>query len=243
MSSPLLPFPQTRDGSQGCACVEGESGLISWRRLRSRRLHPARRRPPFWLLSPVQRRLTCPGPSSSHDPCVCPRDQRFHLRKSVPLNISVSHPQQERREKKQKKQHPPLPAITPFMDMLEQSLDSSARWEALLSRFLLSHGSLHGRKKERKKTHLSFKRYWCCLLEFASTVIVFKCTYVQFFFVTLGFTRSVSICCCYCSCFTVIFCTTIFAPFLDMCYYNIVAAVFSRDTIRQKRSSRLWLSG
>ncbi|KAG7233709.1 hypothetical protein INR49_006690 [Caranx melampygus] len=35
------------------------------------------------------RYLTCPGLSSSHDPCVCPRDQRFHLRKSVSLNIGA----------------------------------------------------------------------------------------------------------------------------------------------------------
>lgn len=67
------------------------------------------------------RRLTCPGLSSSHDPCVCPRDQHFHLRKSVPLNISVSHPRQRERERKKTYTH------TPFMDMLEQSLDSSAR--------------------------------------------------------------------------------------------------------------------
>lgn len=37
--------------------------------------------------------LTCPGLSFSHDPCVCPRDQRFHLRKSVSLNIGDLHPQ------------------------------------------------------------------------------------------------------------------------------------------------------
>uniref|UniRef100_A0A3Q1HGI5 Upstream transcription factor 2, c-fos interacting n=1 Tax=Acanthochromis polyacanthus TaxID=80966 RepID=A0A3Q1HGI5_9TELE len=33
--------------------------------------------------------LTCPGLSSSHDPCVCPRDQRFHLRESVSLKVGV----------------------------------------------------------------------------------------------------------------------------------------------------------
>lgn len=37
--------------------------------------------------------LTCPGLSSSHDPCVCPRDLHFHLRKSVSLNIGVLQPQ------------------------------------------------------------------------------------------------------------------------------------------------------
>lgn len=39
--------------------------------------------------------LTCPGLSSSHDPCVCPRDQRFHLRKSVSLNIGVLQPRKK----------------------------------------------------------------------------------------------------------------------------------------------------
>ncbi|KAF3834299.1 hypothetical protein F7725_025503 [Dissostichus mawsoni] len=70
-----------------------------------RRLPPAQQRLHFSSLP--GRCLTCPGLSSSHDPCVCPRDQRFHLRKSVSLNIGVFTPAKS------------------FMDMLEQSLDSS----------------------------------------------------------------------------------------------------------------------
>lgn len=64
----------------------------------------------FDSFSPVRRRrLTCPGPSSSHDPCVCPRDQRFHLRKSVPLNISGSHPRRRKKKPQTTTPSPPPP--------------------------------------------------------------------------------------------------------------------------------------
>ncbi|XP_034016270.1 upstream stimulatory factor 2 [Thalassophryne amazonica] len=79
------------------------------------------RRSGLHFSSSAARCLTCPGLSFSHDPCVCPRDQRFHLRKSASLNIGVFfffffffffliHSQT-------------------FVDMLDQSADSSASHE------------------------------------------------------------------------------------------------------------------
>ncbi|XP_056153800.1 upstream stimulatory factor 2 isoform X2 [Lampris incognitus] len=60
--------------------------------------------------SSAGRRLTCPGQSSSHDPCVCPRDQRSHL----PISVSLEIPSKQ---------------TATFMDMLDPSLDSATSHE------------------------------------------------------------------------------------------------------------------
>ena len=53
--------------------------------------------------SDTERYLTCPGPSLSHDPSVCSRDQHFHLRPWHRISLFT---------------------VT-LMDMLEQSLDTA----------------------------------------------------------------------------------------------------------------------
>lgn len=100
------------------------------------------------------RRLTCPGLSSSHDPCVCPRDQRFHLRKSVPLNISVSHPRQ--RETEKKKHIRTLPSWICWSRVWTARRGERLCCPASCSAMASPHGLK--KRKENPLHHLSFQR-------------------------------------------------------------------------------------